>query len=469
MKMQCLEPRVAAVGERLLTLLIMSQLISFLTGCTPLQQYRTGYPPYSPAAAGSPVIQTNTIEESTTNLVGYVEFDDHGWLWDARQMHAVLDRVAEEDKKQGLLIVVFAHGWKHNASFQDGNVASFRSVLTELQEVENKSNGQSPRPPRKVVGVYLGWRGLSQKLWGLKEFSFWERKRTAQAVGQGAVSEVLVGLEEVRKRSRIEHQDQEARNLRSPTMLVVVGHSFGGAVVYSALGPLLQERLIDTLGSDGQVKPPRGFGDLVVLVNPAFEAALFQVLKRSSDEHNFGTNQPATLAVFTSKADWATKYAFKAGRLVSTVFEKNRDHTQYGANVTAVGHFTPYITHDLNFAPPKAASSTTTNVPPAKSPKLGSAAYAGHRTTGASADRIQQLRGQVHLTRSKPKQDVTTEDSTYHFSQTVLAPRPAIHKPHDPVYVVSVDKRIIPSHDDFETEGFLTFLREFILAFAGNP
>jgi hypothetical protein len=450
----------------------MASLISLLTGCTPLQQYRTGYTPYPPAqtAAGA---RTNTIEAGTNYLLGFVEFDDHGWLWNSNQMKAVVDRVSLEDTNNGVLIVVFAHGWKHNASWNDGNVNAFRAVLSELQELETTNSAQHvtldgtplPLPPRKVVGVYLGWRGLSQTWWGLKELTFWERKRTAHSVGQGAVSDILVELEEIRKRSRIVYQEQETNHLRQPTMLVVVGHSFGGAVIYSALAPLLQEHLIDVIDSEGKPKPPRGFGDLVVLVNPAFEAARFEVLKRSSDARGYVTNQAATLAIFTSKADWATKIAFKIGRIVSTVFEKHRkDQDQYGANITAIGHYNPYITHDLNVAPPKPGEP-----PKGKSPKVGSPAYTGRQTIKESSDQVHVLRHKVRAAKSKPKEQVITEDSTYQFSQSRLVPRDKIHKPHDPIYVVSVDPKIIPSHDEFETQAFITFLREFIFAFTGNP
>src|SRR5881394_2106082 len=103
---------------------IMLSLVSLMPGCAPLKQYRTEYR----SEPGS-LTETNAIEETSTNLLGFVEFDDHGWLWDADQMRTVVKRIADEDKKQALLIVVFAHGWKHNASFNDPNVVSFRNVL----------------------------------------------------------------------------------------------------------------------------------------------------------------------------------------------------------------------------------------------------------------------------------------------------------------------------------------------------
>ncbi len=454
--------RLYRLCDHLFARIALSSLISLLIGCTPLKQYRTSYPPYPPGQTARPAAHTNALELTDDYLLGFVEFDDHGWLWDANQMRRVVDRIADEDKSQALLIVVFAHGWKHNASWDDGNVASFRGVLKELHEVEVA--GAAPgSPPRKVVGLYLGWRGLSQQLPVLKEFTFWERKRTAHAVGQGAVSELMAELDKVRKRSRAEHKDEEQQKKRQPTMLIVVGHSFGGALVYSGIAPLLQERLVDNLDDAGHDRQPRGFGDLVVLINPAFEAARFEILKRTSDTLHYGTHQAASLAIFTSKADWATKIAFKIGRMISTIFEKNRDHTQYWANVTAVGHYTPYITHDLNAKKP-----TATNNPAVKMTKTQQNQQKIIQTRGQSAENVQKLRAQVHQNRAKPKESVTAEDSTFDFGASILVPRKT-HVAHDPIYVVSVDKRIIPSHDDIERPEFITFLREFILAFSANP
>src|SRR5438045_1771475 len=92
--------------SKLVLAIIMLCIVSLIPGCAPLKQYRTEYRPQP----GS-LTETNAIEEMATNLLGFVEFDDHGWLWDPNQMHAVINRIAEEDKKQGLILLVFAHGW----------------------------------------------------------------------------------------------------------------------------------------------------------------------------------------------------------------------------------------------------------------------------------------------------------------------------------------------------------------------
>jgi len=64
--------------------------------------------------------------------------------------------------------------------------------------------------------------------------------------------------------------------------LIIVGHSFGGMVVYSALA----QSLIEAASS---IAPHVGtrFADLVLLVNPAFEAVrylpIFDLLKERTD------------------------------------------------------------------------------------------------------------------------------------------------------------------------------------------
>src|SRR5437899_1920731 len=134
--------RLLRTGEQLLApLTFMAALLSLLTGCTPLKQYRTNYPPY-PSGQAELAAQTNTIETGSNYILGIIEFDDHGWLWSSNQMKAVIDRVSEEDTNNGLLIVVFAHGWKHNASWDDANVQAFRGVLGELAALEQTYSAQ---------------------------------------------------------------------------------------------------------------------------------------------------------------------------------------------------------------------------------------------------------------------------------------------------------------------------------------
>ncbi len=61
--------------------------------------------------------------------------------------------------------------------------------------------------------------------------------------------------------------------------LVVVGHSMGRAIVYSAFSQIFIDRLISSAPTIN------GFGDLVVLANPAMEAIQFSSLHEMVKEH----------------------------------------------------------------------------------------------------------------------------------------------------------------------------------------
>jgi hypothetical protein len=292
-------------------------------------------------------------------VLGFVEFDDQGQLFDRAQMRKVTDHLFElaAPEDEDLLIMVFVHGWKHSAAPDDDNIQTFRKALRHLAATESLVGQRSGEKPRRVVGVYLGWRGGSVTVPVVKELTFWDRKNTAHKVGRGGVTEVLNRIELVRKTKRAVAGTDNSRD-----RLVIVGHSFGGAVVFSSLTQILENGFIHTQGPAGQISDPRGFGDLVVLINPAFEAMNYTPLSDMSTERgSYWATQLPVLAVLTSEADDATKRAFPVGRWFSTRFEKTREMTrdngvtgqtetvnQNKANITAVGHFDPYLTHSLN-------------------------------------------------------------------------------------------------------------------------
>ncbi|MGB5464932.1 MAG: esterase [Sedimenticolaceae bacterium] len=346
------------------TLLLVLFAALAVSACAPHKIYRTDYSlcvsddPETECASHALQANRDTANPDKDYVLALIEFDDQGQLFDRRQMRAVLDHLFElaSPEDQDLLMVVFVHGWKHSAAPGDDNIATFRRALEHLSATETRIGQRSKRKPRKVVGVYLGWRGGSITLPLVKELTFWDRKNTAHKVGRGGVTEVLNRIELVRQ-TKESVSDTDGLGTR----LVVVGHSFGGAVVFSALSQILENGFIHTVGPEGQISNPRGFGDLVVLINPAFEAERYAPLSDMSTERGtyFQTQLPV-LAVLTSEADDATGRAFPAGRWFSTLFEKTREMQrdngvsgetetikQHDANITAVGHFDPYITHSL--------------------------------------------------------------------------------------------------------------------------
>lgn len=336
-------------------------LLLAVAGCAPLTQYRKDYrvcesaTPIPTAECESHALQRVATPSGTNYLLGFVELDDQGQLWDRKQLGAVVETFSGEAGSKDLVLVVFVHGWKHSAAPFDPNITTFREVLAQVSEAEAALAQKTGTAARQVAGLYLGWRGGSVPIPWVENLTFWERKNTAEKVGHVGVTEVLSRMELI-KRAR-----DGVEGGQSATRLVVVGHSFGGAVVNAALRQLLDHGFVSTAGPATQQSNVVGFGNLVVLINPAFESLRFAPLSDMSTERgSYFESQLPVLAILTSEHDYATRYAFPAGRWLSTLFEKEREMTRWNAvsrqqeridegkaNITAVGHFEPYRTHTL--------------------------------------------------------------------------------------------------------------------------
>jgi len=345
--------------------LVIAIVVLSLTSCISHQQYRTNYElctssnPLQECKTSSIQSYKNLQDSSQDYMLAFIELDDQGQLWQRKQMDKVLTKVATDLIEQDALVVVFVHGWKHSAKVGDDNIQSFRKSLMRLSAMESAISNSMGMQPRKVTGIYLGWRGGSVSWPVLKNLTFWERKETAHKVGYGATTEVLGRLELLRN---TKHAIDRKEGKESGTRLAVVGHSFGGAVVYSALSEILEYGFVHTEGPQGFVSDTIGFADLVVLINPAFEAMRYANLSDMATERgHYFPGQLPVLAILTSESDGATKYAFPMGRWFSTLFEKERKAERYNAvlqqteiidqgvaNQTAVGHFDHYKTHYLS-------------------------------------------------------------------------------------------------------------------------
>jgi alpha-beta hydrolase superfamily lysophospholipase len=418
---------------------VVAVLIFFTVGCTTNAPFRK---------------ETKDWIESTPEYkLGFVEFDDQGWFWDQRQVKAVEELIRNESgvgqsaNRRGVVIVAFAHGWKNNAAPDNANVEMFRATLKQLGAAEL---AQTNHAPRKVVGVYAGWRGLSATIEPFKELSFWNRKKAAHKVGgYGAMTELLVDLE------RLQQDSNEDLATNVPrTELIIVGHSFGGAAVYSAISQIVTERFVDTIKRGKPLKP---LGDQVILLNPAFEASRHYDLNQMAVYiEQYPANQRPVLSIFTSKGDWATHYFFPLGRYFSTLFEKNRDKQQKKANRAAVGWFNSFITHSLDYkasAEATAQGVANVKVPTKREPRSGA-----------------QLKAAIHnvqMQRAKWRPN-NREAQTYYFQDSILRPSKD-YRPGDPILVVAVDKKIMKDHGDITNPVLIDFLGEYILFCQKEP
>jgi hypothetical protein len=431
----------------LAVLILLAAAMGMIVGCTPTKPYRPDYTEVCSSADPEHECRTSAVQECKGNdgadyLLGFIEFDDQGQLLDRKQMEAVIGAITREaqDSDQDYLNVVFVHGWHHNAAPTDDNVQVFRKVLQQLAATEQIGRAEAGAPPRKPIGVYIGWRGESISTWGIQEATFWDRKNTAHKVGHGDVTEVLNRLEGIRQNKNSRRSGQQGES-----QLVVVGHSFGGAVVYSALSQILVEHFVRPESRTDASGTVEGFGNLVVLINPAFEAQLYSSLgDLSTEKTSYQRSQLPVLIEMTSEADTATGFWFPLGRRFSTLFEKerviertngatnhNEEIDQKQLNLRTVGHFEPYRTHDLRPGPSTAAPVT---------PRARVQSFAN------AAEKWED---------DRPGKEIQ-------FPGTVLK-RTESSVGQNPYLIIRVDPALIPSHDDITDPRVIEFVTQMIL------
>ena len=438
-----------------LSLVIVLCIIStFTPGCTSNRAYRTAISPENPAL---PVTNpTNAvIEASAEYKLGFVEIDDQGWFYDPRQKEAVEDMINQQIGKKATpgsaaIIVLFVHGWKNNAAFDNTNVQTFRIALKQLSALENTLATNEQRPPRVLIGVYAGWRGLSIKSDYFpiplgKETTFWSRKNAAQRVGAyGAMTELIMNLEELQRTA-----NQALPTNATQTKLIIVGHSFGADAVYHSISQIVTERFVDTQGqAPGQVLKP--IGDQVIFLNPAFEAARFYDLEQLARSlGTYAPDQRPVLSVFQSKGDWATRDVFPIGQWLGTLFQRYSSRRQKKSNLSSVGWYQPFLTHELRFMPDTPAAQAASTVNP---------------TSGKhelrSRDKLPGVAENIMAQRKKWR-SASEPGTTNTFGSCVMISTPH-YKPRDPIVVVSVDKAIMKDHDDIGNPVLINFLQEYI-------
>ena len=452
--------------EAATTVFLVSSIL-FLFGCTDLTRYRTGTTPQSgdckPGDAKElcPIVLTGPDRAYSMSVV---EFDDQGDLFSKQPVDLALAQInapqADSDKYQGMLVVAFAHGWNHDAQAGDPNLVFFDAMLARMAAFEAAEAASDDRKPRRVCGVFLAWRGLSQRVPGLQLLTFWNRKDTAHRIGERGATEVLLKLGNAAYSAR-------AQSDLHPNRYIVMGHSFGGAVVYSAMSQLIAMDFLQQQQGQAEHKRPL-LADAVVLFNPAFEAARIQHLLETAG--TLGPRRP-TLSIFTSKSDWATGLAFPIARYFNTAALDYREAEnpikngagigQRKANVQTPGHYNAYLTHDLVKAGDNSDCPVVSkNVLPTM-PALIGASQAQKQDAGNQAlDAMADLEDEYEAGR------------IMNFGLSCLVPRADLKFAQLSVINVSMDDTVWHNHDLVQSDDrvaiMLDFLEKFI-PFAASP
>lgn len=278
-----------------------------MTACTGFAPHRTDVNAICQLAPDgkhtSPGCEQASTETSSHFELAVVELTDQGWLHSRDQLKRALALTQPRASDTGSVqVVLFVHGWQHSGAYSDENVRKFREAILPRFARSGLQRGL------RTVGIYVGWRGESIALPALTNITFYDRKATAEHVSRGSIRELISQL-----RAR---QDGSTGVPRAHVTLI--GHSFGGLIVYNAIA----ESLLDTLVRTAPAAAAKPVVDLALVLNPAFEASrfepLFQVaMARPTPD---APGRPIFVSV-TSSDDSATATAFPLGRKINSVFD----------------------------------------------------------------------------------------------------------------------------------------------------
>jgi hypothetical protein len=264
------------------------------------------------------------------SLVKVIQLTDEGELVDRCEWADLLTEIRNypvQNPRTPKFLLLYVHGWKHDASNEDNDYREFKGLVDQMTKREKATQNA-----REVIGIFVAWPGVASRVPVIKELTFWGRKRAADRVSQsGTITKLLGAINSVRCQ-RENPQDY----------IVGIGHSFGARILYSTTSQwLLYELQMHHPGYwGGSYSVIQGPMDLIVLLNPAFEASTYTALdsvRRQQEIFDF-KQQPLLLTVSTSN-DKATKVAFPLGQWFDFAWKERQR--------TTVGNYSPYFTHSL--------------------------------------------------------------------------------------------------------------------------
>ena len=256
---------------------------------------------------------------------------DSGELVDRCEWTDALYELSRVEKPKR--VFVYVHGWHHSAAPGDTDLKQFRRFIEKAVESEKK-NGDK----RHVVGIYVGWDAATP-VPVFQYLTFWDRKLTADRISQSAIFAKFVGAQ----RSILDKQAQ-AREGAGATrdQLVVIGHSLGARVVYSALAQamIMNAQSAHPGHRGGTYARIAGPVDALVLLNPALEAGAFTAFHTMRRyQESFDPAQPPLIISVATDNDTATGIAFPLGQWIA-LGRADRE-------MTTLGNYDPFFTHKL--------------------------------------------------------------------------------------------------------------------------
>jgi hypothetical protein len=272
-------------------------------------------------------------------------------------------------------VIAFVHGWRGDARIGDSNVADLRIYAGHVAAfLAERCVETGQYCDTAVTAVYLGWRGAWLDEASLRvRFGPWTGEMmgrlaaiptllTRRPVSEQIAPAVVSFLEGVNAELGLDRSDPRAR---SRNRMIVVAHSLGAHLVMVGL----KQKFLDAIGrqQEGEVlRPP--VGNLIVLLNPASEAANWTALQRAVREHQktlrkdaepccsaggslFSIDQPPVLVSISAARTWPAgglqyedcKLLHRGGIKFATLSRLIRNHRgDYMADIRY-----DWATHDL--------------------------------------------------------------------------------------------------------------------------
>jgi hypothetical protein len=221
------------------------------------------------------------------------------------------------DQRDPQYVVVFIHGWRHDASIGDGNVGDLRVYAAHAARflADRCDLGDARYCKANVTAVFIGWRGArSDELWLTRHlgvigswiadftavFTLFDRKPVSEAIAPSA----LAAIRAIQDTLGMSKPVVNGLPPDNPNRLLILGHSLGGNMLAVALkDQVIKKVMRHTPGT--YMLPP--LGDLVVLINPASEAANWTAIQRAVwDRIPMATAERASLADFATGHNFFT-------------------------------------------------------------------------------------------------------------------------------------------------------------------
>lgn len=369
--------------------------------------------------------------------LGFIEFNDDGFFAAPEQFDILIADIKSKLKDRDMLILLYVHGWNHNARDTDENVACFGEVLKAAAIMQAAYKDIKGVKPRAVYGIYVGWPGKVYE-WDLanKIFSYFGREASADRVGQrGDLLRLFSTISDVRA------------TYGKGAKFIIVSHSMGARATYKALRPIMLNAAYAK-----QSDQVAFIADASVMVNPAISADEHKNLDVAIRSGKFSTRDAAPrFVIMTSETDEVLTGVYTWPNLLAN-FVRGNYLLSSGPENTAMGLYDKYVTHELQSTEEPGSTLETEGCPTLRHDELE--IVRGSKRVKNKAELYDFREIKRHISDGR-----NPEDSVVRASLKKTGTMP-----DGPIAVIRVSRNIIPDHNDIFTNLSVEFIARVVNA-----